>query len=139
MKNILSANIRRLRKEKKMSQNALAERASLSFRGLQDIEYEVTWPEWANVMAISAALGVPHTELFRDFDAEAKPTDEQVIARIVEKFAEKPALSAVPDPVISLASLEKDELASIKNMLRTFKSGNARKLLDFMEGKKDEA
>ena len=89
MKNILAGNIRRLRKKKKMSQNALAERAEISFRGLQAIEYGITWPGIETITAIAHALDVSEVELFQDLEHLPAPTPEQAVTILSQFVREK--------------------------------------------------
>ena len=84
MKNVLAINVRRLRKQRKLSQNALAERAEISFRGLQDIEYEKNWPEWETVLSIARALGVSEIDLFQDPGLIPHPTPDQALTVLLD-------------------------------------------------------
>lgn len=125
MKNVLAANIRRLRKSKKLSQNALAERAEISFRGLQEIEYENAWPEWETVMALAEALDVSDAELFQDPDIRPPISPEialSVVAEAIKKSS--PPLSLVEldlpkDPkLVELIGLLKSHPGAINGTLR---------------------
>lgn len=67
---ILAENVKRLRKERGLTQEALAESAktgddkSLSFRTIQQIEYGERWPGPETVAALAEALGVQQDALF---------------------------------------------------------------------------
>lgn len=77
----------------KLSQNALAERAEMSFRGLQDIEYEKVWPEWETIVLIAKALNVSETELFQDASFMPAISPQQALKVISDLVQEKSSKS----------------------------------------------
>jgi transcriptional regulator with XRE-family HTH domain len=89
MTKVLAENVRRLRKERKFSQTALAERAGMSLRGIQEIEYENAWPELTTIEAIAAALAVPPGRLFHDPDLKPSPEDAITVLSELVKASKK--------------------------------------------------
>lgn len=90
MKNIaecLAHNLRRLRKERKMTQEVLAERAGLSLGTIQLIETRKRWPERESVASLAQALGVPETSLF--VDPELRPSVKEAWEIITEELEPK--------------------------------------------------
>lgn len=63
---ILANNVRALRKKRGMTQEALAESAGMSFRGVQQIEHQINWPTHSSVEALAKALGVSEAQLFTE-------------------------------------------------------------------------
>lgn len=59
----LAAVLKRLRKERRITQEALAFNAGLTTRSYQKIEHGHTSPEWATVRRVAEALGVSLVEL----------------------------------------------------------------------------
>ena len=87
---IFAENVRRLRKEKKLSQQALAERAGISLITIQNYEGMRRWPSPEFVSVIAKALGVPESELFLDSDSE-KVSPEKIILAVAEALGVSPA------------------------------------------------
>lgn len=79
MKEVFAANLRKLRGNR--TQAELAELANIPFRTYQNLEGGTYWPEYKNVRAIAAALGVPETRLFKDPDLEASPEEALEVLR----------------------------------------------------------
>lgn len=67
------ARVQVIRKEKGLSQEALAEEAGLSLRTIQRVEQGVTTPQGHTLQALAAALSVP-LEALREEPAPASPT-----------------------------------------------------------------
>lgn len=61
---VLTYNLKRLRKERKLSQRTLAKMAGLAHSSYINIEQGNRWPRLENIRAISEALGVPENDLF---------------------------------------------------------------------------
>jgi transcriptional regulator with XRE-family HTH domain len=59
----LGKAVRKLRNEKEITQEVLAEKASITVRALSQIETGNANPTWATARDIAAALGVSITEL----------------------------------------------------------------------------
>lgn len=62
----LSYNIRSLRKELKLTQKELADKANISFRTIQNYENGLTPPSIKTIEKIALALGVSVERLIRD-------------------------------------------------------------------------
>ncbi len=63
---ILSENLRALRKKRGLTQEALAESAELSFRAVQQIEHGINWPSRDSIAALARALEVDQVSLFAE-------------------------------------------------------------------------
>ncbi len=63
IKEIISYNVRRLRKKRGWTQTDLAEAAGYSLRGIQGIETMISIPRVETLNDIAAALGVTHLDL----------------------------------------------------------------------------
>ncbi len=63
---VLADNIRRLRKERDMTQSDLAEAIDVSVASIQNYESERIWPSIETVVALAEKFDVTETELFRD-------------------------------------------------------------------------
>ncbi len=88
----LAANIRTLRKKKKMTQTELAKRAGISLIFLQGIESERKWVSPATTKAIAKALKVPESDLF--VNCGPRVPKKQKLKRPL-----KPQLDHVPDDI----------------------------------------
>lgn len=69
----LAANIKRMRKEKQMTQSELAERAGISLIFLQGIEAERKWISPATSAAIAQAFNTTEAQLFAECFETARP------------------------------------------------------------------
>jgi transcriptional regulator with XRE-family HTH domain len=80
IEHILSLNLKRLRKERGITQETLAERMGVAWTTVQAYEGRRRWPERDNVAALAKALGVREAELFRDPASVYEPTPKQALA-----------------------------------------------------------
>lgn len=62
----LASNLRRLRKERRLSQQALGEMCGLSTQMIQKLEKEKTFFGKETIEVLARVLDVPETDLFRD-------------------------------------------------------------------------
>ena len=69
----VAANVRRLRRERELTQAELAERASVDLRYLQRIEAAKVHAGVGYVAAVAAALGVEPGELFTLVEPALRP------------------------------------------------------------------
>jgi transcriptional regulator with XRE-family HTH domain len=84
LRGILSGNIKRCRKRKKLSQMALAEKIDMSPNFVSEIEQCKTWISPLTLVKLAAALNIEPYELFK--------TDEFFSDRernIIEKYADE--------------------------------------------------
>lgn len=107
---ILSENIRKLRVSLNLTQAELAEKAEISFRGIQQIEYgQSKHPRSDTVRKIARALGVEESVLFKDPASPTAPEKKtlanmtekdltEIIARASRDIAEASRSTARPSP-----------------------------------------
>lgn len=81
---ILESNIRTRRKSKKLTQEALAERAGVSMFTVQAYESGRRWPELPTLSKIADALDVPVAKLFQASPQEMDK--DEVFALLAEKM-----------------------------------------------------
>lgn len=62
----LAENLKRLRKERKLTQHELAEKAGISRQSIHYIESQARWPSLEMVVILAKALKVPESSLFED-------------------------------------------------------------------------
>lgn len=79
---VLSGNLKRLRKDRGLTQEQLAERAELSLASIQHVELGLRWVSEDSVAALARALQVPQSALFEDPDAATFPNPRRVIELI---------------------------------------------------------
>lgn len=76
----MSENLKRLRKIKGFTQEALAEKAGMSWNGYQGIEAGRRWPDLSSLEKIAEALNVPVAALFQTKDQIViEPTPQQAL------------------------------------------------------------
>ncbi len=66
----LGVAVRRIRKDRGLTQEALAHHAGMTFATVAKLELAQSAPAWATVRAIAKALGVSMAELGAAIDAE---------------------------------------------------------------------
>ncbi len=64
-KEAFATNLKRLRKEKRMSQIDLANKSGLTQSGLSQLENGIYWPDYNTVDQLAKALSCEHTDLFK--------------------------------------------------------------------------
>ena len=62
----LSANLKRIRKSKRLSQKILADSVGISYNHMSDIERGAKWPRPETIKAIARVLKIKPTELLLD-------------------------------------------------------------------------
>lgn len=77
VREIIGFNIRRLRKDAGMTQEALAEKAGMSWAMLQRCETGGAWPSPETIDKFAKALEVGHSDLFADPEAPEPETEER--------------------------------------------------------------
>ena len=82
IEDVLASNVRRLRKEKGITQEALAEGAGLSLFSIQAIESRRSWPSIETISRIASFLGVSTSKLYQ---AETQKLSNE---EVLNKFAE---------------------------------------------------
>jgi transcriptional regulator with XRE-family HTH domain len=87
---IFAENLRRLRKSRDLSQQALAERVGVSVITIQNYEAMRRWPSPESVCDLAQALAVLESEFFSDPAVEL--SREQLV------FAVSEALGVFPEP-----------------------------------------
>lgn len=113
---MLSENLKRLREALKLTQEELAEKAGISFRGYQDIEYgKIESPRAKTIQLLADALGVKIGVLYgHEAETQRQPLilDSQAIKAIQE--AVKESIQEAKQP----SAHEDEEIA----LLRLFRS-----------------
>lgn len=94
---VLAHNMKNLRKQRKMNQETLAERARLSVGMIKNIELGKRWPSPATTEAIAKGLGVTVGELF---SGKERLTSINILPPMSEALK---AAMTVPDRVYLLA------------------------------------
>lgn len=89
----LSANIKKLRKERSWTQEKLAEEANLSVQAINFFEGKRRWPGEDSLSKLAAALGVEVYQLFVPQDKEPivieeTPKNERIRAQITEEVVD---------------------------------------------------
>jgi transcriptional regulator with XRE-family HTH domain len=84
IKFVLSANMKNMRANHKMSQLTLAERANLSVQMIRDIEAGRSWPSANSFEFIAKGLEVRVGDLFQEFPkSQSNPTDVKRALKII--------------------------------------------------------
>ena len=79
----VSDNVRLMRDRLNLTQSELAEKAGISLRGLQDIEYKRSKsPRVTTVYALAKVFGVSPDDLYRDPSAKPEPSQEKLDPRM---------------------------------------------------------
>jgi transcriptional regulator with XRE-family HTH domain len=104
---IFSENIRRLRKDRGLTQTELADIIGISLASIQGYEAERVWPAMDTVKALAKALKVSESELFRDPDY--KPATEEILSQFGRLLAQADPL--VISHALQVLSLGKPEAA----------------------------
>lgn len=117
---ILAASIRRIRKNKGWTQNDLAVKSGVSFRGIQDIEAGKRSPRPETLKALAGALGVDAAEFYKEAIVFSK-TQEIKSAETGSKIDLSP--DAIADAVVSrlntvpaLTEEESDAIALLRRL-----------------------
>ncbi len=88
IQNRLGENVRRLRKEKKLTQFQLAEKADLSEDTVKNIELSRCWTSDKNLAKITQALGVDIHSLFIPVPSSFNKKDSEDKKKIKENILE---------------------------------------------------
>ena len=115
---VLAENMRLLRKQARISQDVLAERAGLSIGMIKNVELGNRWPLPATTEAIAKGLGVTISELFASKPKENIKTKAPPMSEFVN------ILLTIPDEIYELArDLKGDEKAwnDVRSMMRAHK------------------
>lgn len=80
---ILSSNIKTIRKSKHISQEKLSELTGISVRHISQIECSVSYPSGEKVEAIAKALGIPAYKLFIPEEISLDNTKENYISKTI--------------------------------------------------------
>jgi transcriptional regulator with XRE-family HTH domain len=110
---LLKENIKAMRSKAGLTQSELAEKADISLRGLQSIEYGLSKsPEVNTVFKIAQALGVQVSDLLGENESD-KPTKGELILSIVS------ALPSIEEDklnfIVKIANSNADELKILSN------------------------
>lgn len=90
LKEILAANIKKLRKAKGWTQNDLAVESGISFRGVQDIEVGKRNPRSETLQAIAGALGVTESEILGTSSPSPDPLTTDRLASAIRAAQHTP-------------------------------------------------
>lgn len=87
IRSILSRNLRELRKQRGMTQEALATLAGFQAVSYGRWESGKSWPEPDTIESLARALGVPESRLFYDSSAHMSPRDAlKVLTDLVDNL-----------------------------------------------------
>ena len=95
IQNRLGENVKRIRKEQKLTQFQLAEKADLSEETIKNIELSRCWTSDKNLAKLTKALGVDIHTLFlpvhSSFDNDSKDTEiiKEAIAKNLREYVDK--------------------------------------------------
>ena len=93
-------NMKRLRKEKSLSQQALAERVGVSVITIQNYEAQRRWPSPEMNHELAKSLGVAESELFTDPESEkAALSPKQVLLAVSEALGFTQENKVIRNPV----------------------------------------
>ena len=88
IKEVIAANLKRIRKDKGFTQESLAEKTELSMSTIQHLELGNRWIGLETLANLCVALGVNEVEIFQQPDAAlptTTPTEEQLLAMVKER------------------------------------------------------
>lgn len=104
----LSYNIRYLRKESKLTQKELADKANISFRTIQNYENGLTPPSLKTIEKIALALGVSVERLISKYIFDENATASDILERMTKntKFKEKINNLILTDIIFEIVDLE---------------------------------
>lgn len=78
----IGENVKRLRRERGLTQEACAKKAGLSQGYLQTVELGKKWIGPKSISALAKALGVTESELFQDCDNLPEPDPKYVLSMV---------------------------------------------------------
>jgi transcriptional regulator with XRE-family HTH domain len=133
---VLAVNMRRLRSEKGLTQQQLADKSKLSMGTIQGYEGKRRWPEKLYLEAIAKALSVPETEFFVPINGrEAKPSVMALLIAMQELEIENKKLAnqlnMIPLDILKFLSEKTDfdvrRWTGVKAILGMPKEGSLKK------------
>ncbi len=77
MRKLVGENVRRIRQEKGLTQEAFAEKSGFTQQYLSDLERGLRNPTVVTLYELAQALGVDHLELLRHSQNEHRPTRQR--------------------------------------------------------------
>lgn len=104
IKQILAINLKRIRKDKGMSQEDLAHIVGVDIQSIAAVEQGRTWPTIKNIEAIASALRVKESDLFLDIENKPKPSPFEIISIISEALEQRINNMELPAELIRLWS-----------------------------------
>lgn len=122
---VLADNLRRLRDEKGLTQEGLADKAKLSLGTIQGYENCRRWPERPYLLALAKALQVPETDLFK-VNEPRSPTVDSLLKALGEM--QKTVANIPEDWIKRLASNDQHDLGAIA--ARAFLSRDLREIIE---------
>lgn len=142
--NTIGQNIAYFRKQKKMTQEELAEKMSVTAQAVSKWECDTSYPDITAIQTLSKILGVTPTELINGIQhsAEIKDASQEMIDRrivcIEVQVDETKIVTRFPVPVIKKAmengTLEslvgKDAYSQVVSILEMIDSGITGRLVD---------
>lgn len=90
---VLAGNIKALRSDQKLTQEALSERMGVTVAAVQGWEGQRRWPERPYITRLAKALDVPESRLFQDPDLIPEPSLNQALAVVERETGIKMAVS----------------------------------------------
>lgn len=142
--NTIGQNIAYFRKQKKMAQEELAEKMSVTAQAVSKWECDTSYPDITSIQTLSKVLGVTPTELINGINhsAEIKDASQEIIDRrivlIEVQVDETKIVTRFPVPVIKKAmengTLEslvgKDAYSKVVSILEMIDSGITGRLVE---------
>jgi transcriptional regulator with XRE-family HTH domain len=114
---LLASNLKSIRKERKWTQEMLAEKAGITLNTVQRAEGRLRFPREDNLTALATALGVPESRLFHDPDLTSLPHTPQDCFQVVSDVFH--GATAGGTLQARIARLNPDQLADLEVALGT--------------------
>ena len=99
VKSIIAENLKRLRRERGLTQFQLAELCSLSAQAIQNFERESREPTEATRLKICNGLGIDEIELFK-FEDNKSSIEEKRISNLISELNSK--IDSIPPDILDM-------------------------------------
>lgn len=83
---LIAENLKRLRKERRLTQEQLAERVGVMTQTISNIENSKSYPEFATLCGIIHALEIRPCDIFKEPGVDDFMTEEKFLSKISEFF-----------------------------------------------------
>jgi len=126
IEDLLSYNVIRFRNGLGLTQDELAEKAGLSLRMIQKMEYKQAWPSPTTIESVAKALQIESCELFSPRKPKPSPTMESLLLALTQLQKENDELKAKCEKAKSAdGALARAIAGSIINRNKPKKKGDA--------------